>query len=56
MSNRHFKIAKSVSNDKTTTSVHEILADERVNEIARIISGSEITPESVATAKTLMKK
>ncbi|MBQ8042507.1 MAG: DNA repair protein RecN [Alphaproteobacteria bacterium] len=53
---RHFKIAKSVSNDKTTTSVHEILADERVNEIARIISGSEITPESVATAKTLMKK
>ena len=52
---RHFKIAKSVVNDKTTTSVHEILADERVNEIARIISGAEITPESVATAKTLIK-
>ncbi len=53
---RHFKIAKSVANDKTTTSVHEILADERVNEIARIISGAEISPESVATAKTLIKK
>lgn len=52
---RHFKIAKSVANDKTTTSVREILADERVNEIARIISGAEITPESVATAKTLIK-
>lgn len=53
--NRHFKIAKSVTNDKTTTSVREILSDERVNEIARIISGAEITPESITMAKTLIK-
>ncbi len=53
---RHFKISKQVSNDVTTTSVCEITAAERLNEIARIISGAEITPESLATAKTLMKK
>ena len=43
---RHYKIAKHSENDKTTTTV---------TEIARIISGAEITPESLATAKTLMK-
>lgn len=52
---RHFKISKSVSDDKTTTSVREIMGDERVNEVARIISGAEITPESITMAKTLIK-
>ncbi|MBR6751752.1 MAG: DNA repair protein RecN [Alphaproteobacteria bacterium] len=52
---RHYKISKSSNNDKTTTSVVEITGDERVNEIARIISGADITPESIATAKTLIK-
>lgn len=52
--NRHFKISKQTNNGVTTTGVVEITDDERVNEIARIISGAEITPESLATAKTLM--
>lgn len=52
---RHYKISKSTDGDKTTTSVAEITGDERVNEIARIISGAQITPESIATAKTLIK-
>lgn len=51
---QHFKISKSVSNDKTTTSVHEITGDDRINEIARIISGDKITPESITMAKTLI--
>ena len=53
---KHFKISKTVLNDKTTTSVIEIGGADRVNEIARIISGAEITPESVTMAKTLIKK
>ncbi|MDE5615857.1 MAG: DNA repair protein RecN [Alphaproteobacteria bacterium] len=52
---RHFKISKSVANDITTTSVHEITAEERLNEVARIISGAEITPESLTMAQTLIK-
>ena len=51
---RHYKISKSVSDNKTTTSVTEITPDERINEIARIISGTEITPESITMAKTLI--
>ncbi|MBQ8473378.1 MAG: DNA repair protein RecN [Alphaproteobacteria bacterium] len=53
---KHFKISKTVSNDKTTTSVIEIGGADRVNEIARIISGAEITTESITMAKTLIKK
>ena len=52
---KHFKISKQSSADSTTTSVVEITGDERLNEISRIISGKEITPESLATAKTLLK-
>lgn len=53
--NHHFKISKSVTDDKTTTSVSEIVGTDRINEIARIISGAEITPESITMAKTLIK-
>ncbi|MDE6250322.1 MAG: DNA repair protein RecN, partial [Alphaproteobacteria bacterium] len=53
---RHFKIEKSSDGDKTITSVREITASERLNEIARIISGAEITPESLTMAQTLIHK
>ncbi len=52
--NKHFKIAKQTSDNITKTSVVEITGDARINEIARIISGDEITPESLATARTLI--
>ncbi|MFQ6739221.1 MAG: DNA repair protein RecN [Alphaproteobacteria bacterium] len=52
---KHFKIAKHSETDKTITTVDEISGNDCINEIARIISGNEITPESIATAKTLIK-
>lgn len=52
---KHFKISKQSEKDKTTTTVVEIVGDDKINEIARIISGAQITPESIATAKTLIK-
>jgi len=52
---RHFKISKIVSDNTTKTSVSEITGDERLNEIARIISGAEITSESLTMARTLLK-
>ena len=52
---KHFKISKTTQNESTTTNVVEINGDDRINEIARIISGTQITPESLATAKTLIK-
>lgn len=52
---KHFKIEKRVNDNNTVTTVSEIANEERLNEIARIISGAEITPESLATAKTLIQ-
>ncbi|MBO4480311.1 MAG: DNA repair protein RecN [Alphaproteobacteria bacterium] len=52
---KHFKIEKKSNGATTTTNVYEITGDDRLNEIARIISGAKITPESLATAKTLLK-
>ena len=52
---KHFKISKQTHDDTTTTTVTEITGDDRINEIARIISGAKITPESLATARTLIK-
>ena len=52
---KHFKIEKTSDGDTTTTRVYEINDNDRLNEIARIISGAEITPESLATARTLIK-
>jgi len=52
----HFKISKTVQDDKTTTNVCEITGADRTNEIARIISGAEITQESLTMAKTLIHK
>lgn len=53
---KHFKIFKQSEQDKTTTTVTEITDNDKITEIARIISGATITPESIATAKILIKK
>ncbi len=52
----HFKISKETNHDTTITSVIEIKGDDRINEIARIISGAKITPQALETAKTLIKQ
>lgn len=52
---KHFKISKTIKDNTTITIVSEITNDSRVKEIARIISGTKITPESITMAKTLIK-
>ncbi|MBN1324683.1 MAG: DNA repair protein RecN [Alphaproteobacteria bacterium] len=52
---KHFKIEKIIDNNSTLTVVTEVIGDARINEIARIISGSKITSESIASAKILTK-
>lgn len=51
----HFKVYKEDSDTDTTTHINELKGDERVQEIARMLSGSQITEQAIANAKTLMK-
>ena len=51
----HFKVAKSTNQDITTTTVYELSAGERQEEIARMLAGETITDEARAAALKLMK-
>lgn len=50
----HFYICKENDGDRTVTRLQRLLPDERVKEVARIISGGNITDASLAHAKELI--
>lgn len=43
MSNHHLLISKASSDDRTTTNVKELTGDARIDEVARMISGANVT-------------
>ena len=51
----HYYIYKEVKNDKTNTKIKYLNSDERVNEIARILSGDNITEASKIIVREMMK-
>ena len=51
--NAHFKVFKEDSANDTTTHINQLTADERIQEIARMLSGAHITEQAIANAKTL---
>ena len=51
---RHFRVAKSVEDDMTTSRVHALDAQERVDEIARMLSGEQITSAARDAARSLI--
>lgn len=55
MADSHYLIEKNVANDKTTTNVRRLNADEEINELARILGGARIT-EAVRENAIEMKK
>jgi DNA repair protein RecN (Recombination protein N) len=52
----HFYIHKVTSKKSINMEVQELKKDERVQEIARLISGEKITPTSLAHAKQLLSE
>lgn len=50
----HFKVVKEDSQTDTTTHIYELSGDERIREIARMLSGAQITEQAIANAKTLL--
>lgn len=51
----HYLVSKEISDGTASTEIHEITGEDRVREIARMLSGSAITPEAVANARALMR-
>lgn len=51
----HYYIYKEVKNDRTNTKIKYLNSDERVNEIARILSGDNITEAIKIIVREMMK-
>ena len=51
----HLLIQKTVSGDRTFTEIHALGPDARVSELARIISGDQITELALANAKEMLQ-
>lgn len=51
---RHFKVEKQTKNKKTLTTISLLDEEQRINEIARMSGGSDITKETLAHAKQLI--
>mgnify|MGYP002715218255 FL=1 len=54
MSDHHLLISKASQDDRTTTQVKELLDDDRINEVARIISGASVTDLTRENAKEMI--
>ena len=52
----HLLIEKSVSSNRTFTDIKNLCGDDRINEIARIMSGSDITENLYNSAKELLDR
>lgn len=54
ISDHHYYISKITKNGKTFTNVKKLNADEKINEIARLLSGDNITQSFIDSAKELI--
>ena len=50
----HYRIDKHIKKDRTYTVVKELSFDERVQEIARLLTGSHVTETSLKSAKEML--
>lgn len=51
----HFLVYKADTDEDTQTHIQPLTGDARLHEIARMLSGSNITPEALANARTLIQ-
>lgn len=56
MSDHHLLISKASHDDRTTTQVEELLGDNRIDEVARMISGASVTELTRQNAKEMIEQ
>ncbi len=52
----HYKVSKHDTPEGTTSRMQQLTAEERVNELAQMLSGSDITPAAIENAKALLSR
>ena len=51
----HYRVSKEETQKGTTSQMQELSQDERINEIAQMLSGSDVSEAAIANAKQLLK-
>jgi DNA repair protein RecN (Recombination protein N) len=51
----HYKVSKIETPEGTTSSMEELTAEQRITEIAQMLSGSDVTEAAIQNAKELLK-
>jgi len=52
---RHFRVTKQVSGNRTSTEIRRIESEERILEIAKLIGGESVTEAALASARELIR-
>lgn len=55
MGTTHYKVSKEDYHDVTLSRMTKLTDDERIKEIAQMLSGSDITPAAIENAKSLLR-
>jgi DNA repair protein RecN (Recombination protein N) len=54
LGSQHYKVLKEDVNNMTLTSIKKLNYNDRINEIARMLSGDEVNTEAIANAKKMI--
>ncbi|EFW04313.1 hypothetical protein HMPREF9488_02596 [Coprobacillus cateniformis] len=54
LAEHHYCIEKMITDHETTTAVHLLSKNSRIEEIAKMLSGEKLTPEAIENAKKLL--
>ncbi|MFZ5765506.1 MAG: DNA repair protein RecN [Thermodesulfobacteriota bacterium] len=52
----HYRVSKSVADDRTRTTIVRLDPDERVTELAAMLDGNSVTPQTMAYARELINR
>ena len=55
LGSHHYRVSKEETVQGTTSHLHELTNEERIREIAQMVSGSDVTEAAIANAKQLLK-
>ena len=53
--NAHYLVYKSTEEGRARSRIRPVDGEERIREVARMLSGSELTPEALANARVLLR-
>lgn len=56
MGSHHYRVSKEETAAGTTSSMHLLSDEERIREIAQMVSGSDVTEAAISNAKALLKQ